>query len=274
MGKVFTWKEVVRKRVPQPEDFREVIADARRTFGGEDSIVGAAAFGSVIRGDFTLRSDVDCFVLYDHTKESEAFKVLQSVTAAANAHRVPLTCIPCDTLLAATYMHHIGSSLREHLSTSMRIGGLLKGEPLRHIAGVRSNEKEVEEYLRFKLYGLQEAFTQVQTFSEERFASYLKKMLEAPMHVARKVLAHRGLLHGDSKQEVLASYVQCMERALADQLEGFVALDALYTTELFRQLEHPNESDYRAFLNMLLSHSGKVIAFIHANAMFLVATAR
>lgn len=274
MGKVFTWKEVVRKRVPRPEDFRLVIDEARGFFAGEESIVGAAVFGSVIRGDCNIRSDVDCFVLYDHTQEREAFRVLQSVTAVASLHRVPLTCIPCDTLLAATHMHHIGSSLRRHLGKSMRIGGLLKGDPLRHIVGVRSSEKEVEEYLRFKLYGIQEAFGEVRTFSEEKFVSYLKKMLEAPVHVARKVLEHQGLLDGDSKREVLASYVKHMERGLSDQLRSLVMLDTLYTTVLLQQLEHPDESDYRVFLQVLLSNSENVIAFIRANSMFLVATAR
>ncbi len=273
MGKVFTWKEVVRKRVPQPDDFVLTIDNLRKAFVPEESIIGAIAFGSAVRGDCNLRSDIDCFVLYDHAREHEAFGVIQSVTAMANLRRVPLTCVPCDTLVSATHMHHIGSSLREHLEVSGRAGGLLKGDPLRHIASVRPHEEEVEEYLRFKLYGIQEAFGESQTFSEEKLASYLKKLLEAPMHVARKVLAHRGLLEGDSKAEVCIFYRK-MDYALSDHLERLVSLDALYTEELREQLRCPHEKGYRMMLQKILSNSEDVLSFVRANSMFLAATAR
>ena len=274
MGKVFTWKEVVRKRVPQLEDFVLTIDLLRKAFAPEGSIVGAVAFGSAVRGDYDLRSDIDCFVLYDRAQEYEAFEVMQSVTMMANLRRVPLTCVPCDTLVSATRMHHIGSSLRKHLEVSSRIGGLLKGDPLRHIANVRSREEEVEEYLRFKLYGIQEASGAARTFSEERFVSYLKKLLEAPMHVARKVLVHRKLLEGDSKREVFASYVKYMGRELSDHLERLISLDALYTEELREQLRCPHEKGYRMMLQKISSGSEDVISFVRANSMFLVATAR
>jgi len=274
MGQVFTWKEIVRKRVPRLEDFTIAIEEARELFEKKDVIVGAVVCGSVTRGDHNVRSDVDCFVLYDHSREHEAFAVIQTATSSAARRRVPLVCIPCDTLLSETHMHHIGGSFFWHLQKAVETGGLLKGDPLRLVTGLRSRQEEAESYLRVKMYNLQESWGMVQTFSEERMASYLKKLLEAPVHIARKTLEHQGLLSGDSKQQIRIRYGEHMDAVLSLQLEKLVELDARYSEELRMQLECPDEKRYRQMLDSILMRSEDVLSFVRANAMFLVAMAR
>lgn len=274
MGQVFSWNALKKGQIPRLEDFPRVVSRVRDEMLGEASIVGSLACGSVIRGDHNMRSDIDCFVLYDHERQAEAFAFMQKATALAARLYVPLCFIPVDTLLVKTRLHHVGASFREHLKRSIAAGGLLKGDPLQDVASSVQEEDELEAYLRVKMYNLQEAWGKALTFSDERRVSYLQKLLEAPMHVARKTLAHQGLLTSDSKAHVQITYRRSMPRPMADQLEALVMLDTLYTQDLMEQRMHPNERTYAQLLSQLLAESDKVLAFIRANLAFVAATAR
>lgn len=274
MGQVFTWDALEREHIPLLQDFDSAISAFRTALAAEDSIVGAIMCGSVVRGDHTVRSDVDCFVLYKHEQESAAFAFMQQATAAAKELHVPLGFVPCDTLLIQTRMHHLGKSFLWHLEKSSQAGGLIKGDPLRMVADSVSKEEELEAYLRVKMYNLQEAWSKANTFSDERTASYLQKLLEAPMHTARKTLAHLGRLEGDSKVQIRRLYRERMPGAMADQLERLVELDARYSAGLFEQLGHPLEDAYHRLLASMLARSEDVLQFIRANLLFLAERAR
>ncbi len=274
MGQVFTWDEVKNGRVPKLADFTKVVEQVLPTMADEESIEGAIVCGSVTRGDHTLRSDIDLFVRYDHENESEAFVWMQSVSATAKMWHVPLCCIPCDTLLAKTRMHHIGQSFHRHLEKSALAGGLLKGDPLASLAPSVSEAEEIESYLRVKMYNLQEAWSMAQTFSEERMASYLKKLLEAPMHIARKTLAHQAMLGDDSKSQICVRYAEVMPRAMAMQFKSLVETDTEYTEALRDHRRSPREKSYRRQLVSILARSEDVLAFIRANLAFVAEKAR
>lgn len=274
MGQVFTWTAIRQGHVPRLPDFVRVVDRLRREIARESSIIGSIGCGSVFRGDMNLRSDIDVFVLYAHNRESEAFAFMQGMSAYAKSLYVPLGCIPCDTLVASTRMHHLGPSFRRHLERCADVGGLLKGDPLELVMASVSEKEELESYLRVKMYNLQEAWAKISTFSEERLASYYQKLLEAPMHVARKMLAHEERLDGDSKAYVCAHYRECMPRSMADSLDELVGLDRWYTVGLSEQLEHPQKDAYYVLLTSILTRSEYVLAFIRENLAFIAAKAR
>jgi predicted nucleotidyltransferase len=274
MGQVFTWEEVRDNKIPRLGDFARVIKKLRSSVASEDSILGVLACGSTIRGDYNVRSDIDCFVLYDHERQSEAFAWMQEATREARLYRVPLVCIPCDIQLAGTRMHHVGKSFYRHMEKSAEAGGILKGNPLESIAESTPERDELESYLRMKMYNLQESWGLARTFSEERMVSYLKKMLEAPMHVARKTLTHREPLVQDSKVYVVSHYVDLMPRAMAGQLESLVELDAMYSRELFSHRRVFRKPEYERLLASILSRSEDVLSFVRANLTFIAEKAR
>ena len=274
MGQVFTWDALQRGHVPRLESFVEVIETLRTELPDVPSIPGALVCGSVVRGDHTIRSDIDCFVIYEEDKEHEAFEYMQQATTFAASRYVPLGFIPCDTLLAKTRMHHVGGSFLRHLQKSVEAGGLLKGDPLAEVVHSLPERDELEAYLRVKMYNLQEAWSQVRTFSEERTAPYLKKLLEAPMHIARKTLAHIEPLGRDSKSYIQNRYRGVMPAELWMQLDWLVSKDEYYTAELKKLTSTPNEEAYRKLLEYLLSKSEIVLQFIRGNLAFIAATAR
>lgn len=274
MGQVFTWDTVRHGRVPLLVSFTEVVAALRQEIIEVPSILSALVCGSVIRGDHTVRSDIDCLVVYDHGREDEAFRYMQKATSYAAAKHVPLGFIPCDLLLAGTRMHHVGTSFRQHLEKSVEVGGLLKGDPLAHFANSSPVQEELESYMRVKMYSLQEAWSQVDTFSDERAAAYLRKLLEAPLHIARKTLAYREQLAADSKVYILQRYAETMPPEMANQLELLTTIDKWYTQELLAAVNAPEEGSYRTILQFLRAMSGEVLKFIRSNLAYVAATAR
>lgn len=271
MGQVFTVNDICCGRIPRLGDFPLVIQEVREAVMMEDSIVGALVCGSIIRGDHTIRSDIDLFVLYDEKRQHDAFRFMQMAALTAARRHIPLTCIPCDTLLAKTGMHHCGSSFLCHLQRSVAAGGLLKGDPLKEFADSLPEKEDLKSYLRVKMYTLQESWGVSLTFSGERLAVYLKKLLEAPMHIARKTLAYQGVLGDDSKTYIRSRYRQVMPRTMSDRLEQLIALDTQYTNELITQSNHPDKRTYQRILKSILLESGEVLEFVRANLLFVEA---
>lgn len=274
MGRVFTWEEIHTGSVPALHAFKDVTQALRRRAVNEESVHGLLVFGSVLRGDHSIRSDLDCFVLYDTHRMRDAYEFMWEIDAEAAKSDVPLSFTPCDHETAQTMLHHIGPSFREHLRKSAAAGGLLKGDPFASIGPSMMVEEEAEGYLRTKLYNLGEAWSEFPSFSEERAAVFLKKLTEAPVHVARKMLVWHGKLKGDSKNEVLVSYGDIASGSLVDELKCLVSLDGWYTEQVRMQLNKPNKREYELVLNRLVDHAERIISFVRANVATLAAANR
>ncbi len=274
MGQVFTWEAIRDNDIPRIESFNEVIQLVKGSMAEQASILGAVACGSVIRGDHTIRSDLDCFVLYDVGQEHAAFTYMQKMAALAESRAVPLYFLPCDSWLAQIGMHHVGTSFQRHLRASADAGGLLKGDPLPALAQSVPEWEELTGYIRVKMYTLQEGWGRVHTFSDEQAVAYLKKLLEAPMHIARKTLACFGPLQGDSKAHILSEYRKTFPTPMGVELDHLVEQDALYTEALIEQIERPHEREYRELLHHMMNLSEDVLRFIRANLAFIVTVPR
>lgn len=275
MGKIFTWPAIQSGNIPTLEDFTLVDEMLRRDLGHERAISDSIVCGSVVRRDHNIRSDIDCAVFYPHAQSRQAFAAMQHLSARANQHHVPLTFIPCDTEVMKTRLHHFGPDFIKHLRSSARQGGLIKGDPFRHIAASISQEQEFESYLRVKAYTLQEGWAEFPVLSEERQAAFLKKALEAPLHIARKLLRLHGYLQeNDSKAQVRKQYAISMPQQAVEMLGRILHLDVEYTRELDRQLQEPSLEDYETFLTYLAEEVPNILEFLRWNIQFVVKEAR
>lgn len=269
MGRVFSWCKVADKRVPQLEAFDLVYAGLKERILTQPSIVAAIACGSVVRGDHTIRSDLDVAVIYDHHQAEDAFSWMRTEHARAERVDVPLSFLPCDTSIVRTRMHHLGGSFVRHLQKSVEHGGNVKGDIFPMIAPSQSEREELDAYLRMKLYKLQSLYVEAPDFDEEREARFLQKVIEAPLHVARKVLAHRNWMHGDSKAAVLTHYSAAMPDELSSQLGHFVRMDEWYTVFLRDQVERSDRDSYIHALFTLRKLPASVIEFVRQNLVYI-----
>lgn len=270
MGQVFLWDSIYEGRVPKLESFQRVSSVLREAFSVEPAIVGALLFGSVVRGDFNVRSDVDCVVIYKTEQERWAREALHEVSRTARALHVPINFTPCDTVLAKTRLHHFGGSFVRHLQSSIDKGGLIKGDFTKMLSPPTiSAWEEIESYVKMKMYQLQAGFVQSAFFNEKETVRLLRKALEAPTHVARKMLIYEGTLQGESKREVQARYRETMPLHFADEFDHLLDVDARYSLELDYQLRNPDLMQYAATLVELLSKLPKVLAFLRSNILRL-----
>lgn len=269
MGQVFTWNAVRNRKVPARESFAVVAKSLRTTLATEPTIAAALLFGSVVRGDLNIRSDVDCLVLYETNGEAIAMETMHALDMAAHSLHVPINFTPCDTQLAQTRLHHLGVSFLRHLQASIDAGGCIKGDLVALVAPTISAKLEIESYIKMKMYNMQESLAQMTSFSEERMASFLKKALEASTHVARKMLIYEGTLEGDSKREVQQRYQETMPPRLSQLFGHLLSVDARYSLELERQLEGPDATAYAMTLQRIQSELRNLLEFLRLNILRL-----
>lgn len=270
MGQVFTWDSIENGKIPKQESFHRVATMLREVLSAEPAIASALLFGSVVRGDFNIRSDIDCAVIYQTEQEVWAMKAMHEVDQAAHALHVPINFTPCDTVLVGTRLHHLGMSFVRHLQASIDAKGLIKGDFVAMVAPTISTTQEIESYIKMKMYNMQESLAQMTSFSEERRVAFLKKAFEASMHVARKMLIYEGTLRGDSKKEVQERYRDTMPAVLSKQFDYLLSLDCSYSIDLKCQLEEPNRDAYENILNRLQDLLlPKVIEFLRSNILRL-----
>lgn len=272
MGQVFTWEAIEEGRIPKPESFLRITRTLRATLVDQPAVVSALLFGSVVRVDFNVRSDVDCLVVYNTAEEEATKETLHEIGRTAHALHVPINFTPCDTVLAKTRLHHIGASFLQHLQASMDAGGMVKGRFINLFAPTVSTQQEIESYIKMKMYSIQESFMEMPTYSDERMARFLKKALEAPTHVARKMLIYESVLDGDSKQEVQARYQETMPTGLVNQLNILFRLDAWYTRELENQIKSRDKANYAMVLEHLCLELPRVLAFLRSSILHLNGT--
>lgn len=269
MGQVFTYESIQTGRIPQIESFHAVAKKLRTRLTEEPAVVSALLFGSVVRGDFNRRSDIDCVVIYEALHEHLAMSALHDVGRMAHALHVPINFTPCDTAVARTRLHHLGPSFIRHLQASIDAGGLIKGNLVSPLAATIPEAQEIESYIRMKMYSLQESLAEITHFSEERFVAFLKKALEATTHVARKMLIYEDTLRGDSKKDVQKRYRETMPVHLAKQFDHLLDVDAWYTTELMSQLRNQYRDRYEVTLMRLQAEVPNVLEFLRSNILRL-----
>lgn len=272
MGSVFTAEEVERRHVPSVENFPNAIELLKKRLRADPAIIAALLLGSVVRGDFNRRSDIDCMAVYETSQEHQAQMTLQAVTWECKQMYVTINFIPCDSETAKSGMHHFGPGFVGHLENSKNAGGVVKGDVVSKIGPTVTREEEAKTYVRSKLYNLEESYSQYSSFSNERKVGYLKKILEAPVHVVRKVVGMQGTLADDSKRAVIARYAEIAPPNLLNELNELVALDAWYTAEVDAVMQYFDRERYGACLQRIEAAIPKTVAFVRANALLLDAS--
>lgn len=272
MGKVYSWPDIKAHRVPHRRSFPVVVRQVRKAFQEEDAILGGLVCGSVVRGDHTRRSDLDVVVVYNAGVEQRVMKLLQQLTALAGERHVPLEFVPCDSRTAATRFHDFGPAFRTHLAASAVRGGIIKDNPLSMFDTDGDNlHVEVESYIRKQLLRLEKGLTKYPSMTLEQKCAFLQKALEAPAHVARKVLHRIDAMPktGDSKWAIVDAYAEVMPQGLAAHCRKLVNDDAWYTEKLLRQLKRPDREDYQETWEVLEHMPYGVLKFVRDNVAYI-----
>ncbi len=272
VGKVFSWNEVGEKKIPQLLDFTTIVNKIRQDLEAADGVVGGILCGSILWNSYNQRSDIDCVVVYDPAKRREVFDALRGINQAAADRHVPAEMIPLDLHIAGTPLHHIGLSFAAHLRYAAENGGLIKENPLPLLVFDDANGiEDVRGYLRNKLRRLEKGLSALPTMEVAELHRFLQKVLEAPVHVARKILWWQKVeTPDDAKRTVMRHYPDIANAQERDLFAKITAADSEYTTELLAQLQHPNEGRYSRAIEEIKDLAWDTLEFVRLNALRLV----
>ena len=169
--------------------------------------------------------------------------------------------------IAPTPLHSIGPSFAAHLQYAVCHGGLIKKNPLPLFALDHiSDTEDVYGYLRNKLRRFEKETVNLPTMTESDRYRFLQKILEAAMHIARKVLwLNRVPMPNDSKQEVIRWYPGISTPREYQLFLDLVLADNSYTAELARQMECLNPLGYRYMIDEVQNRARSALEFIKLN---------
>ena len=272
MGKVFSWQEIEEGKIPQPQDFTIIVKKIRQELEATDGVIGGILCGSILWNSCNQRSDIDCVVVYDPEKRREVVEILRGINqTAANLH-VPAELIPLDLHIAGTPLHHIGLSFAVHLRYATGNGGLIKENPLPlFVFDDASVVEDVRGYLRNKLRRLEKGVSALPTMEVVELHRFLQKVLEAPVHVARKILWWQKVeTPDDAKRTVMRHYPDIANTQERELFAKITAADSQYTIELLAQLQNPNKNRYSETIEEVKDLTWDTLEFVRLNAFRLV----
>ncbi len=273
MGRVFSFEEIHHGKVPRIESFGDVREFVSVTFGAQAGILAASICGTVASGRIGIRSDFDIVAVYASDAQKSVFKTARNATEHAAQLFVPLEVILVRDDEAARGDHTISRSFADHLGTCENAGCAIKKSGAgQTVCGLLKLEEsadrfaEVREYSLRKVGSLRKRHVRGGTLSEGERLRHLQKLLEAPVHVARKFLWAKKLIRGDdSRQFVISTYQDC-EPDLAGQFLTLVEADINYSRFLDDVLgkSKPNGLLYDKHLEEIGKLAIPVIDFIDA----------
>lgn len=272
MGRVFSWQEIVHGQVPNLSAFEEMRQMTDQALLACSDIRGAIIYGSVVYGQHTIRSDMDYLLVYRIAKRRHVDLVLTELAERASRLYVPLQFTKQEERLAGTPFAHVGVLFASHLRCAVSAGGVVGENPLNFFSfNVETAEEEFRTYLANKIRSLEEYLSVYPVLGIERRFFFLKLLLEAPVHTARKMVQLLGsyLVEGDSRQHVFRPYAFLVPMQ-ATRLRYLMELDERYSRELEEQLVTPNAEKYLAMIQRIENCAEDVLEFLHANAHFLL----
>ena len=257
MAVVFRWEEIRDGKMPMPEAFAEIRDRLANDLPKVRGFAGAVLCGSAANGKGTIRSDFDGIVAFEDAHWLSMQGYMRKLHLRAKRISVPLDvrCIGMD--FVRNGRHGVSMSFADHLTLNVTSGNEIGEFPVHEFAFMRSDRKaEVAEYIARKIANFRFLSMQLPALEGQILHRFLRKLLEAPLHAARKILWLKGLLHGDdSRQAVISAWD-------GPSFDNLTATDDAYTAEVMRQAESADRERYMEALLDIVSRTNECIGFL------------
>jgi len=277
MGRVFSWGEIERREVPQIKDFSRVCEEVRHELSRTDGVLGALIFGSAMSERFMERSDIDCLVVYEEDRGTHVREALRTIRKFSHVLHVPVEFVPVDDVSARIGLHTIGPSFAWHLEQAVKTHLVIKADPFRFIRlldSANSQSVRVEDalgYLQRKILRFEQGIVEFPVMAESEYLHFLQKILESPIHIARKVLwLLVPNLPSDSKACVIRYYRDFAPSRFREIFQTLLDMDASYSYEVLAQLRKPQKERYQTMLETIAKRAFWAFEFARANASFVL----
>lgn len=268
MGKVFTFDEITNGEIPKISDFKVVEKKIRS--GLESApVLGAILCGSILGEDYSIRSDIDCVVVYNPQKINEVMRFIWELQSFAHVLHIPVEFILVDTEIARTKCLPIDYLFNWHLRQAIAQGGQIKMDSNSLFSFFdKSGERENQEYLKYKLEKIIKGIASLSVMRKDELHRFIQKVLEAPVQIARKKLQMlRIAMNDDSKRNVIEAYPEIAKSPELKIFNKIVAADENYTKELHSEIQNPNEEKYIRVIENLSILAWDTLEFVRLHAL-------
>ncbi len=268
MGKIFSWEQIVNRKVPSMDSFEGMKIFIRNVLLHCEGIVGAAFCGSILKKEVNIRSDIDAVVVYLKDEREAVRKKLQIMVLIAYQHHIRIEFIPVDAESAKMGGHGIARSFYEHLTFSSKKSGIIKKDPRELIVPDTHIVDETLNYVSNKRAKTKKRLTKLLIEGPKKYY-FLEKIIKAPVYVARKVLRcfdMQVFAESDSKLAVVRHYGSRVSDS--EQWEILQAVDELnswYSLELKEQIMDPNKERYEKVIQEIVEITPRVLDFLKIN---------
>lgn len=268
MGRVFTWEDVLTGHLPDPpeEKYPLAIRHLRAELERSNSVIGALHFGSLVRDDWTIRSDVDCLVLTEDSLPSQGADLAAIVMHANEEWNVEISFEIVQLNAGKSGRHTIGPMFLDYLRR-VEAGNIIKQDPTALLSpSCFSSKVELVNYLMVQEERLRSGYLLHPSFTAEKYCHFLRKVSESGIHIARKHLQYRGHINALSRQTVIDMYGALFGGVASEILQQLVAVDCAYTKEMLWQQQHgPHYQRYHEALKRLLEATPLALEFVAIN---------
>ncbi len=201
--KVFTWEDIANKKVPKKESFGIFLQSLQNKLRATEGVLAASHFGSTQRGDYSITSDVDIYVVYDEEYGFELKNTLEELYLEAKGYFIPLKVItvPKDEILFSEHSP-ISPRLQQVLAyTAHKDDGCFVGDMKSFLFHYKTMSQEcfmgavridIERYIGYKLRKFYEGKLTNHIFSDRKRAEWVESVSNGFVHITRGVLASYG----------------------------------------------------------------------------------
>ncbi len=272
MGRVFQFQDIQEGRAPRLQDYGAVAESTLKALSDCQYVIGATFFGSFAHGTYSIRSDINCLLIYKNGHDMTVDCLLQGLVESAHDLHIPLSFTKQSDVVARVQFRHVGDLFLQHFSSNNFGSNAVKKKPESLFGGDYGDKEEVTGYLRNKIMMFENVLPKGSVLEPYQFHRLLEDVLGTPFHVARKILYFLNKHpYIDTKAEVVKSYSIIFHKniAMTNTLRSIARLDREYDSCLNRQLINPNSCSYEYMLGRILAEVYEVKRFVTSNALWL-----
>ena len=271
MSRIFSPEELAMGKVPMTRDFELSLRYIHLTMQEEKTgLIAGLHFGSTHpkRNDLDITSDIDLLVVYDDEWKDYAYSAMMKMVSFAANRNVPLQIIPFSRNITEGGFHTIGEDFAHHLNWAALHGGVINKNPMDFIVP-HTTRWDASAYVMGKLSSILKGFVRHSNMSEEERRTYLRKVLDVPSYLGRKVLWEIGeKLYVDSKSQVQEAYDRLVGGRAAYLFREIQSAKASYNKNV-QENYNSRTSGYEFFLLSLENQILNVIELLELNAEIL-----
>ncbi|MEN9407732.1 MAG: hypothetical protein RLZZ455_948 [Candidatus Parcubacteria bacterium] len=268
MGRIFTWGEIVDKKIPSVESFVDAKSSALSMMSGmiETGVLrGARITGSVAEGMQTIRSDIDCLVAPVDGRESLARDQMRELSREiTDAYHIDFAYSP--------YFFD-GREMLSEITTILKgryplVGNLIGEDPLEILPRKKADPRAiVVDELCAGLMGFSESAFYPDDARERNIP--LQFALESAGQIARAVQVLRASNEGVSyrKDDALSSLVCAFGEIgiSVEYLKRLMDTDAAYNLLLTEAISgRVEQTEYESFLRRETDRSQDAAFRVHS----------